>query len=150
MNDTPDPHGIDAPDEDLAAAGSPADFGGEPSVDALLRAMEDNGMLSGWDGMDNAGQVIAKLTDDQNKAMRAEASLFRRVFGSGDGRKVLEIFLDRTLRRTAWPWQHLQSQDALLAYGLAREAQNGFVAAILQAMAHGHPDRTTKGRDDGI
>lgn len=138
-----DPHGIDADDDDDDMM---AELGSEPSLDAMLRnAM---GGLSGWDGIENLGQLQDKLRRDQEKAMREEAALFRRVFNTPDGRKVLEIFLDKTVRQASWPWHALQTQDAMLMYGLAREAENGFVMAILKAVAH-NPENV-KGRDHDV
>lgn len=147
---TKDPHGLDAPDGDIEAAESPSDFGAEPSIDALLKTFGQDSGMAGWEGLDHAGAVMRKVTDEQGKAMREQAALFRAVFNSPEGRQVLEIFLDQTLRRSAWPWAHLQNQEALLAYGIAREAENGFVAAILQALAHGKNDSEVKGRNDAI
>jgi len=116
-----------------------SDAGMEPSLDALIRQLtggiDDNS--GGWADLDprSVGQVLAKMRHQHRHAMRAEASLFRDVFDTGPGRKLLELLLDRTLRRVAYPVQHLHSMDQLTAHGIWRDAENSFVAGIVEAIA---------------
>lgn len=113
----------------------------EPSLAGLLRnAAGAAGLtdLAGWEGLDDRkiGAALALSRQRQQKTMREEALLFRRVFiDSADGRKVLDILLDQTLRRSAWPVFSMQSPEMLMAVGIWRESENSFVQGIIQAIA---------------
>lgn len=112
----------------------------EPDLTKLLDALA--GQMGGPEAGDAPlGQFMAERSREHNDRLQREAELFRDVFlRSEDGRKVLEILLDMTLRRLAWPVWHVSDPQMLMAIGIWREAENAFVAAILQAMARGEPD----------
>jgi hypothetical protein len=107
----------------------------EPSLQSLLSGML--GGEGGWADLDSKslGQALAKQLDAQRQRLRKEALVFREAFSTPAGRKALQIMLDMTLRRTAWPVHQMADAQMLMAYGIWREAENSFVAAIIEAMA---------------
>jgi hypothetical protein len=114
--------------EDMDAAGA------EPSLDALLNSFMGK---SGWPEMDtaNIGKLMNKQLRDQQQALRKEALAFRACFATPDGRKVLELILNQTLRAITWPVMAMANAQDLMAYGVWREGQNALVANIIEAIA---------------
>lgn len=108
----------------------------EPTLQGLLSGML--GEKSGWADLDSKtlGEMLSKQQQAQRQALRKEALAFRQCFMETDaGRKVIEALLDRTLRSTAWPVHQMRDAHMLMAVGIWREAQNSFVAAIIEAIA---------------
>lgn len=107
----------------------------EPSLKSLLENIL--GENAGWADLDNAslGKLLKRQTDAQRQAMRKQALDFRVCFSTPEGRRVLDMLLGMTLRTTAWPVHLMTDAQMLMAHGIWREAQNSFVAAIVEAMA---------------
>jgi len=107
------------------------------SVDGLLGQLSD--MLKeaeGWSGINSAGAGLAKMRDLQRAAFKREANLFRDVFSTPDGAKLLSLFFDRTIRRPQLPEGIIgMTMDQLAPVLLARHAENEFVRAIVEAIA---------------
>lgn len=120
---------IDDMPDDLAHASS------EPSVQALLDQFTGN---AGWTEMDSAalGKILQKQLSQQHARLRKEAIVFRDCFSTPAGRRVLEIMLDETLRRTAWPVAAISNINDLAGFGCFREGQNSIVANIIEAIAY--------------
>lgn len=121
---------------------APAAAFSEPSLNSLVESAISNslgeGALDGWRGLDNQtlGQTLDKQRREQTLRLKKEANLFRDVFLlNPDGRRVLELLLDATLRRTAWPVHAMTSMEMLTAFGIWREAENSFVAGLIEAIA---------------
>lgn len=112
-------------------------LGDEPSFDGLLGQLSD--MMreaEGWNGLNATGGALQKQRDMQRAAFKREANLFRDTFMTPDGRKLLELFLDRTVRRPHLPESIVgMTMDQITPVMLAREAENNFVRAILEAIA---------------
>lgn len=91
----------------------------------------------GWDDLDprTLGANLEKQRREQSQAMRREASLFRDVFATPEGRKLLRYLIDRTILRAAFSLEGMTSIEMLAVNGVWREAENSFVAAILEAIA---------------
>lgn len=125
------------------------DFEGEPSLSGLLENMV-NGMFQdeSFGNVDNPAAAISKMNDRNAAAIREEASVFYDTFKTEAGRKCLNILLDRTLRRSAWPAEMNFGMDVLTTIGIAREAQNSLVAAIIDACAKAQ-ELETKSREQG-
>ena len=106
----------------------------EPTLQGLLGQLAGSG---GWADLDagNLGKLLQKQMQLQRAAMRKEAMAFRECFATEAGKKVLQILLDMTLRRTAWPLHAMTDANMLQAYGLSREAENSFMAGIIEAIA---------------
>jgi len=133
MTGQPDTHGISA-DAELRDIDQ---LGDEPSIDGLMGQITD--MLQeagGWADLNASAPALQKMRDMQRAAFKREANLFRDVFATPDGRKLLELLLDRTLRRPVLPDGILGfSMDQLTPVMLMREAENSFVRAMLDAIA---------------
>lgn len=109
---------------------------GEPSLDGLLDIF--NAGNGGWSDLNQKtlGKAMQAQTEAQSQRMRKEASLFRECFvDNAAGRKVLQIFLNQTLRSATWPVFQVRDAEMLMAIGIWRESQNSFVAAIIEAIA---------------
>lgn len=124
-------HAIDEPDD------AP---GAEPTLDAMMRMLgqPSDRALGGWRDLDEAAlnREFLEIQRRRDAALKHEANLFRDVFWlNPQGRQVLEILMDLTLRRRTWPNALLINPHALMAEGIWREAENSFVAAILAAIA---------------
>lgn len=121
--------------------------GAEPSLDALLQAARDlAGGGPGWDGVEPSSQALAKMHQAQRAVMRRQAIAFRDCFGTEAGRIVLETMLNETLRKAPDVINFDGSLDKLTVQLACREAVNGFVFGILQAIAQAD-DRQLEGRD---
>ncbi len=111
----------------------------EPSLEGLLKQFlggSEEG--DGWGGLDSKsiGNIIQKQHDQNAAAMKKEANLFRDCFLENPaGRKVLEIFLDNTLRKARVPFAVLSTGQNIHDFGTWRDAENAFVAAIVEAIA---------------
>ena len=107
------------------------------SIDGLLGQLSD--MLKeaeGWGGINTAGAGLQKMRDLQRAAFKREANLFRDVFATPDGKKLLSLFRNRTLNRPELPEGIVgMAQDQLTPILLVRYAENQFVRAIYEAIA---------------
>lgn len=113
------------------------DPGGEPSLAGIIAQMMQGGqfMADGWGAIDNPGAAIAKNRDDMRDALKRENRIIYETFSTAAGQQCLELLLDRTMRRSSYPAEMQFGMDVLTAIGIAREAQNSMVAAIIEAYA---------------
>lgn len=122
----------------------PAPDGQEPGLDALMQQLM--GSSGGWPQLEqqHIGKLFDKQLRDQQQALRKEAMAFRNCFSTPDGRRVLEIMLNQTLRQATWPVSAIRNVHDLMAYGVWREGQNALVANIIEAiaMANNNPVQT--------
>lgn len=123
-----------------------------PGIEAFLDAAVDRvkgDFKGGWDDLDPAklGAGLEKQRREQAQAMRREAALFRDVFMTPEGRKLLHYLIGRTLLRSAWPIEGMTNMEMLTANGIWREAENSLVAGILEAIAVAE-NETPKRRSD--
>lgn len=130
------------------------DDAGEDSLapglkDFLDAAAQNMGVGGGWDDLDanKLGATLAKQRRETSQAMRKESLLFRDVFMTPAGKKLLTYLIGRTLLRSAWPIEGMINMEMLTANGIWREAENSFVAAILEAIAVAE-NETPKRRSD--
>jgi len=108
----------------------------EPSLQGLLE-MAIRGS-SGWNDLEPStlGKLLKKQLHDQQTAMRKSSLKFRACFMETEaGREVMQILLNQTLRTTTWPVSAMTDPQMLMAYGIWRESQNAFMAAIIEAIA---------------
>jgi hypothetical protein len=117
------------------ADSQPQSISAEPSLESLLQSLAGGG---GWNDLTgkSAGQILDNQRREQTLALKKQADLFRDVFLSGKGREVLEIMMDQTVRKCAWPVHLMTDAQMLMMVGIWNEAQKCFVAAIIEAMAH--------------
>lgn len=111
--------------------------GPEPSIEGLLKNFMGGGNTA-WDDLDNShlSSLVKKDQERRMKAMKAEANRFRRVFiENEDGRALLELFLNQTLRSCNWPVFAAPTPELFMVQGVYREAQCSWVAAIMEAIA---------------
>lgn len=127
-----DRHGIE-PDDELKALDA------EPSLDGLMAQLSSmlGGTDEGWAGIEDksAGNVLERRKGEVRDRIRKEALVFRDTFMTPGGRQCLEIMLDQTLRRPVLPPFSGLPLEALTALSIARDAENAFVWAILEAIA---------------
>jgi hypothetical protein len=128
-----DRHGLE-PDDDLREIDAD-----EPSIDRLVKSlsdMMDGARGEGWDGINGVGSAMQRERDAGNAAFRAEARLIHDVFTSDNGRKVLNLLLDQTLRRPNLPENIAgMTMDQISVILLQREAENNFVRTIMASIA---------------
>ena len=112
----------------------PQSVSAEPSLESLLQSLAGGG---GWNDLNGktAGQILDSQRREQTLALKKQANLFRDVFLSGNGRKVLEIMMDQTLRKCAWPVHLMTDAQMMTMVGIWNEAQKCFVHAIIEAIA---------------
>jgi hypothetical protein len=127
--------------------------GPEPSLDEFVKKIikdaEVFGQARGWADLDQRqlDKEFKKQQHEQQRRMRDEAMLFRDVLWANEqGRQLLELLLDLTLRRRTWPNALMIDRHAMLAEGIWREAENCFVAAMLDAIATAE-NQEPKGRE---
>ena len=110
---------------------------GEPSLEGYMRMLGQSG-LGGWDALDQRKnrEVFAEVQRLRNAEIQRAGNLLRDVLWLDPrGREVLEFFLDMTLRRRTWPNPLLLKGRAFEREGIYREAENSFVAMILEAIS---------------
>ncbi|MCE7026421.1 hypothetical protein [Jiella avicenniae] len=124
--DGQDRHGVEPEEE----AGGP-----EPSTADFLE-MASRMLGGGFAGMEASPADLRGQIDAHRTAMKKEADIFRDTFSTPQGRKCLDILIDRTLRRriygAAFETSHLET---LTVATIVRETENNFVAGILEAIA---------------
>lgn len=83
-----------------------------------------------------------KLQADQEK-YDADARAFARLFDTAEGKRVLEVLADATVRRP--PVNHQLSGHAYVAYAQLRQGQDQMLALILTYLDHADQLETTHG-----
>ena len=117
----------------------------EPDIEGIMKQLMGGGFLqSGWEGIENAGQAIGKNRDDLRDQFSKEHEIIRDTFSTEQGQRCLELFLDQTMRRSAWPAEMNFGMEVLTTIGIFREGQNAFVAAIIEAFAAADKQDETK------
>lgn len=113
------------------------DPGAEPSLAGIVAQIMKGGefFAEGWGAIENPGAAIAKNRDEMRDAFKRENRIIYETFSTEAGRQCLELLLDRTMRRSSFPAEMQFGMDVLTAIGIAREAQNSLVAAIVEAYA---------------
>lgn len=136
-----DPHGVD-PDPD-----APEFPDAEPSIDGVMAEIARQlGGGDGWPGIDTpAGAMLAQRGEMSSRAKR-EANVFRDTFATPAGRQCLELMLDMTLRKRAYPAELNLPIDAITPLVIAHDANCNFVFAILAAIAQAD-NRSIEPRD---
>lgn len=140
----------DGIDEDAGDEGGGLAPGMQDFLDAALARVKGEGEgKGGWDDLDpqKLGASLEKQRREQSQAARKEAALFRDVFMTPDGKKLLRYFIDRFLLRAAFPLEGMTSIEMIAINGVWREAENSFVQAILDAIAVAE-NQTPKRRSD--
>lgn len=100
-------------------------------------AMAKLGGNEGWADLDpnKLGATLEKQRREQTQAMRKEAMIFRDVFATPAGKRLMNFLISRTLTRATWPLEGMTNMEMLSANGLWREAENSFVAGMIEAVA---------------
>jgi hypothetical protein len=126
----------DGIEEDAAGEAAGLSPGLTDFLDAALAKVSAGGR-GGWDDLDprTVGASLEKQRREQAQAMRHEAALFRDVFMTPEGQKLLNYLIGRTLLRSTWPLEGMTSMEMLTANGIWREAENSFVAGFIEAIA---------------
>ncbi|MCI5075650.1 hypothetical protein [Oricola sp.] len=136
-------HGIDPDDPGRY-------FGEQPSLDDLLgAAMRSLGMEqgAGWGGIESPADALAKQREESTRAMKNEANAFRDCFMTPAGRKVLEIFLDQSLRAEPYPEDAQLPMDVIAPLLMAHDVRCKFVRGIFAAIALAE-NRPNQAQDD--
>lgn len=123
-------HGIDDPE--IQEDGD--ELMQEPSVDSLLGRLAGMMGAEGWDAIDNDGAALKQQRFEQTQAMKAECNLFRDVFMTPQGRKLLQLFVDITIAQPAYPPQAQLPMDVIAPLIMVHDAQCNFVRDILHAI----------------
>lgn len=124
-------HGIDDPDYEPDLD----ELTRQPSVDSLLASL--GGLMGGqgWNGIEDEGGALKQQREQQQRAMQAECNLFRDVFMTPDGRKLLQLFIDTTIGQPAYPPQAQLPMDVIAPLVMVHDAQCNFVRDILKAIS---------------
>lgn len=113
----------------------------EPDLEGLVSQLLGNSGgedAASSEDVPSIGDMLKQQQEKTKSKFRAEGALFRRVFvENDDGRKILELMLDTTLRDPAWPIFDVQSMEMLTAMGIWNEAQRRFVHLIIEMIALG-------------
>lgn len=121
------------------------------SFEAQLDAITKN-LLSGWDGIDDAGRVgrAAREQDarDAYEAQMREAKLIAAALGDDDGAAALGVLI----RKTLWRPESVEEQGAKSAEHVAilksrREGQRDVVFMILDMLRFARGEGAQSGGD---
>lgn len=133
MTDKQDPHGV-APDAETRAIDGGDDA---PSVEGIFaeiaRQLGADG--DGWGGINGAAGGLAKQRAEQQRAMKAEANIFRDAFSTPAGRECLRIMTEMTIDAEPYPASAQLPIEAITPLVIAHDAQCKFVRSIYQAIA---------------
>lgn len=118
----------------------------EPSLEHALEAAA----LEGWAFFEHAADPAkgaAERSASSERGERAAAHLARLHAADPGFRDALDFLLDSTLRRATFTAALGIDPMQAYAFGVFREGQNSFAAALLKLIAIGRKDRPEPGRE---
>lgn len=91
--------------------------------------------MGGWEDLRNADVRFQQEQEEIRSSLIEECGLIDKVFSTPEGKKVLDMLVERTLYRPAWPATAIDDPQKLMVHGIHREGQNSLVMMLLNAIA---------------